>query len=65
MTGTRHRWELIGGSYSSPEQQCRCIKCNLMRFKWADSDAEYRMDDGREWRRFAPPCPPPDDASDA
>ena len=58
----RHRWEPIGNHFYSP-RQWRCIKCGLQRLTEYDADNEYYHHQGnRTWIRFAPTCPPEEEA---
>ena len=51
----RHRWKLTSNDPKAP--QC-CIKCGLLRLEEYNCLRLY-WKGGRRWKRFAPPCPPP------
>jgi hypothetical protein len=55
----RHRW------HRHTPWESTCTKCKLHRKTEYDMDAIYQMPDGRRWRRWAPPCPPPEAAKTA
>jgi hypothetical protein len=56
----RHRWKSLD-TYL-PNKNWECTQCGLHKITEYDSDNLYMMRDGRTWHRFAPPCPPPDQA---
>jgi hypothetical protein len=56
--GTRHRWEATDGHLCSGPKYWRCVKCGLSKITEWEEKPRYHTGDGREWIRFAPPCPP-------
>jgi hypothetical protein len=54
----RHRWEPTHDHFFPGPKYWRCVKCGLRKVTEWEEKPEYRMNDGRRWHRFAPPCPP-------
>jgi hypothetical protein len=56
----RHRWKMASDHFYPGPKLWRCIQCGLQKITEFECKPRYNMHDGREWHRFAPPCPPPE-----
>ena len=57
----RHRWEATSDHFYPGPKYWRCVHCDLSKLTEWEVPPRYSSNDGREWYRFAPPCPPPAD----
>jgi hypothetical protein len=59
----RHRWKATHDHFYSGPKYWQCIQCGLCKMtEWEEKPVYGMPGGGRTWHRFAPPCPPPQDA---